>query len=124
MWVLFVLAFAGLGPSYKRKEYQFLYPLFSAFCTDPLVPVVLGYVDREGDVIEDDITPGDVPRKTISTGPALESSAIELVLHHNVLEQDVLDRCDGTTLAERTNREAMATFTVGLNRIGQTQHKC
>lgn len=84
-------------------------------CTHALVPVVLGDVDREGDVLENNVAPSDVLCETISASPALEAGTIELILHYDILEEDILDTCDGTTLAERTDRETVATLTVVLD---------
>ena len=117
--MLLMLTFTGWGPNLKNERIStFIYP-FSTLHTHALVPVVLSDVDREGDVIEDDIAPGDVPRESVSTGPALEASTVKLVLHHDILEENVLDRCDRTTLAERTDGESMTTLTVVLNEPGK-----
>ena len=82
-----------------------------------MVPIVLSIVDRERNVLENDVTPGDVPRKSISTSPALEASTVQVVLHHNILEEDVLDRCNSTALAERADRKTVSTLTVVLHEI-------
>ena len=62
--------------------------------------------------ILDDVAPRDVPGQSISTSPALEASSVEAVVHYDVLEQNVLNVCDGAALAERAHRETVSTIAV------------
>lgn len=79
-----------------------------------MVPVVLSNVDWERNVVQNDVTPGDVSRNTVAASPALEACTVQFIFHNYVLEQHVLNGSDCTTLAKRTDRETMAALTVVL----------
>lgn len=79
-----------------------------------MVPVVLSDIDRERNVLQNDVAPSDVLRETISASPALEASTIELIFHDNVLEKNVLNVCDCATFSKGANGQTVSTLAVVL----------